>query len=127
MWTESGMGGREKEERGRVVSKEGIHERLSGRKQKKKVIFIIWVLAKSTDVCIACKCWIFAHAKIFRFVCKHLCASQQLRTEDRQMRREEGETGKESDITLTGKTGLSATQGYTSPACLLWRLCVSLL
>lgn len=35
MWTESRMGGRDKVERGRVESKEGIHESLSGREQKK--------------------------------------------------------------------------------------------
>lgn len=32
MWTESGTGGRDKAERGREESKEGIHGSLSGRK-----------------------------------------------------------------------------------------------
>lgn len=62
MRTERGKGGRD--ERGTVESKEGIHESLSGREQKKSN-FIIQVLAKSTDVCVACMCWIFAPARIF--------------------------------------------------------------
>lgn len=40
MWTESRMGGRDKVERGRVESKEGIHESLSGREQKKKSLLL---------------------------------------------------------------------------------------
>lgn len=74
--------------------------------------FIIWVLAKSTDVCIAWKCWIFAPARIFWFVSKHLCVSQQQKTfenertqqdregkgEEDEKRAEEWERGKDSDV-----------------------------
>lgn len=72
-------------------------------KKKKRVIFIIQALAKSTDVCIACKCWIFGPCKNI-LVCRKapLCLAtiKKGRKEGkRSMRGDEWEKGKDWDIT----------------------------
>lgn len=76
MWTERGMeGGIKRERGGERNQKKAFMKDLVGESKKKKVIFIIRVLVKSTDVCIACECWIFAAARIFGFVGKNLCTN----------------------------------------------------